>query len=269
MVNELVLRGVGACMVLAFCAPRSLAAQPVGPAEGEVETGAPVEAEDRAKSLFASGQEHYERGEFQAAVDAFREAQRLWPKPELLYNLAQAERLSGDCAAALEHYREFQASGLEKPADLAEKIAEMERCNSSAAAPVVNPTAQAPMTDSSKPAAPPLEPPRASDETDQGSTLRVLGWASLGGAALSAALGTIFALEANAARKELDEANRQGAQWSSHYESSEDSLARNRNLAIGFFIGAGVLAGTGGWLLLSPPTGSNGDGLAARVTGSF
>jgi len=263
------MNGVIARRVRSFVAVALLCATGIARAEEPLsaESADPqARTEERAKAFFESGLGHYGRGEYRAAVEAFREAQRLWPRPELLYNLAQAERLSGDCRSALTHYREFEATGADLPADLPEKIAEMERCSAPTAVGV----------DAGAPAAPPPPTPAAAGKTQPASepehddtTFRVLGWASLGGAALSAALGTLFALEANAARNELDEVNRAGGQWNAHYQSLEDSMVRDRNLAIGLFIGAGVLAGTGGWLLLSPPTSSNGNGLAAMAGWRF
>src|SRR5688572_27302675 len=86
-------------------------------------------SESRAEGLFESGQAHYERGEFALAAADFREAYRLSPIPELLYNLAQSERLNGECEAALQHYQEFKVKSLEPlPSDLDEKIVSMKAC---------------------------------------------------------------------------------------------------------------------------------------------
>jgi hypothetical protein len=104
--------------------------------------------EDQSKAAFESGARHYERGEFRAAAEAFREAHQLSPQPALLYNLAQAERLDGQCELALAHYEEFVAtySGA-VPVAVVEKITEMKRCvqtarqRSEAAAVVLKPEA--------------------------------------------------------------------------------------------------------------------------------
>jgi tetratricopeptide (TPR) repeat protein len=250
-------------------APKSAWAQTTA-AEVESPPAQQAQADDQARGHFDAGQAHYERGDYAAAVQAFSEALRISKKPELLYNLAQAERLNGDCAAALQHYREFQTAARDAPADLSEKIAEMERCVADAAKLDAGKEKSAPAAAALPPPPPPRPAPTDSTiQPEESSTYRVLGWASLGGAALSAALGTVFALKANAASNELTEVNRRGAQWSGHYQASEDSMIRDRNLAIGLFIGAGVLAGTGGWLLLAPPTGSHGNGTAVRVGGRF
>jgi tetratricopeptide (TPR) repeat protein len=239
----------------------------------------PTPIEEQARALFESGEQHYVRGEYSAAAEDFREALRISRKPELLYDLAQAERLSGDCSGALEHYREFQATDLEGPTDLTKKIAEMERCVAQAATPI----APQPRDASVAPPKPRIAsaPPSpasvgayekrnaASRDAERRSTLGVLGWASLGGAALSAAFGTVLALRANAAQNELEKLDRHGGQWGSRYESYEGALARDRNFALGMFIGSAVLAGSGAWLLLSPPSGSDGDGMAAHAIWDF
>jgi tetratricopeptide (TPR) repeat protein len=86
-------------------------------------------ASDQAKAAFEAGRVHYGRGEFRAAVEAFRAARALSAEPALLYDLAQAERLDGQCEEALTHYEEYVATydGPKAP-DVDEKIANMKRC---------------------------------------------------------------------------------------------------------------------------------------------
>src|SRR5262249_7041268 len=58
-----------------------------------------------ARAIYESAVRHYNLGEYSEAAEAFKEAYRRTPTPELLYNIAQAYRLSGDCAKALGFYR--------------------------------------------------------------------------------------------------------------------------------------------------------------------
>src|SRR5688572_2308317 len=69
-----------------------------GPASG---------ADKEGRSLFAQGQIHYSLGEYPQAVAHFRRAYELTAAPGLLFNIAQAHRLAGDCKLALEVYRHF------------------------------------------------------------------------------------------------------------------------------------------------------------------
>jgi tetratricopeptide (TPR) repeat protein len=102
-------------------------------------------ADDEAKAAFDAGQKRYEQGEYGLAAQAFREAYQRSPQPVLLYNLAQAERLDGQCEPALEHYQEFVASfSGAVPADVNDKIAEMKQCVARAKTPVASPAAATP-----------------------------------------------------------------------------------------------------------------------------
>lgn len=67
----------------------------------------PATAEPRAETLYAEGQAAYDRADYAAAIESWSESYRISGAPGLLFNLAQAQRLSGDCPTALSTYREF------------------------------------------------------------------------------------------------------------------------------------------------------------------
>src|SRR5204863_6882745 len=58
-------------------------------------------------ALASAAQRHFDLGEYAAAISDWRDAYRLEPHPGLLYNLAQAYRLSGDCVTATLLYKNF------------------------------------------------------------------------------------------------------------------------------------------------------------------
>jgi tetratricopeptide (TPR) repeat protein len=60
-----------------------------------------------ARQAYDEGTRYYSLGEYEAAVKAFRRAYELAPAPALLFDIAQAHRLAGDCERALEAYRHF------------------------------------------------------------------------------------------------------------------------------------------------------------------
>lgn len=62
---------------------------------------------EKARRLFDQGQTFYSLGEYDRAIASFREAYELSSAPGLLFNLAQAHRLNGECRRALELYRHF------------------------------------------------------------------------------------------------------------------------------------------------------------------
>lgn len=67
----------------------------------------PTSAEKLAKEKAANAKAAFDRGDYAVAVEQYREAYRLMPSPNLLYNLGQAYRLVGSCAEAAEAYREY------------------------------------------------------------------------------------------------------------------------------------------------------------------
>jgi tetratricopeptide (TPR) repeat protein len=66
-------------------------------------------AEDRAhaRAAFRAGSQHYNLGEFQQALDSFREAYRNYEDPSFLFNIAQCERQLGHKRAAVREYRAY------------------------------------------------------------------------------------------------------------------------------------------------------------------
>jgi tetratricopeptide (TPR) repeat protein len=72
----------------------------------EIPTAA-ADADKQARGLFEQGQVHYSLGEYDQAIAAFRKAYELTSAPGLLFNIAQAHRLNGQCKEALEVYRHF------------------------------------------------------------------------------------------------------------------------------------------------------------------
>lgn len=61
----------------------------------------------KARKLAERGRELHERGDYSRAIVAFKEAYVLAPSPGLLFNLAQAYRLSGNCDDAALMYQRY------------------------------------------------------------------------------------------------------------------------------------------------------------------
>src|SRR5262245_516082 len=87
------------------------------------------DAREQAKSHFKQARAHQQAGEYARAAEEYKAAYALDPRPETLFNIAQAYRLAGDKPAALEHFKRYldgQPSGA--PADEARAfVAELER----------------------------------------------------------------------------------------------------------------------------------------------
>ncbi len=77
---------------------------------------------ERAERSFDEAQKLYDRGEYDAAIAQFSESYRLFPAPIIIFDIAQAHRMRGDCPDALREYRHFRELAPEAPeADLAEQ----------------------------------------------------------------------------------------------------------------------------------------------------
>lgn len=66
-----------------------------------------------AKAHFERAQRAFSEQDYEAAIPELKAAYALEPNPMLLYAWAQAERLAGSCARAVELYRRFLATGPE------------------------------------------------------------------------------------------------------------------------------------------------------------
>jgi len=62
---------------------------------------------DAADELLERGLRSYAVGRYEEAIASFRRGYELAPRPEFLYALAQAQRMSGDCRGAVASYRSF------------------------------------------------------------------------------------------------------------------------------------------------------------------
>jgi len=124
-----------------------------------------ADATKRARDLFAQGQLHYSLGEYPQALADLRRAYELSSAPGLLFNIAQAHRLNGDCKQALEVYRHFIRLASESPyrGEAETHVATLERRCGGAAPPAPAPSVPRADLQKAKPAGPPplLQSPRA------------------------------------------------------------------------------------------------------------
>jgi tetratricopeptide (TPR) repeat protein len=88
----------GAVLCL-LCASATARAQPA--------PGQPYDKE-RARALYAEGLRHYNVAEYDQAIESFKGAYLVSGDARLLFNVAQAYRLKGDCEQALRFYKNFQ-----------------------------------------------------------------------------------------------------------------------------------------------------------------
>jgi tetratricopeptide (TPR) repeat protein len=111
------LRFLVVSSVLLLCAP-SFAQTP--PASAAVSA--------QARASFARGMEAYDHGHFRAAIEHFKEADRLAPSPRLSFNIALAYERMDDVPNALAAYRDFlrRAPEVENVQPTSVRVAELE-----------------------------------------------------------------------------------------------------------------------------------------------
>jgi outer membrane protein OmpA-like peptidoglycan-associated protein len=84
---------------------------------------------EQARRLYEEGDKAYNLADFDRAIDAFKRAYALAPKPEFLFNIGQAYRRKGDRTSAIEYYERFlgEAPNNRSAADVRRKIEELRK----------------------------------------------------------------------------------------------------------------------------------------------
>jgi tetratricopeptide (TPR) repeat protein len=121
-------------------------------------------AQPRVTGVAPAAQPHLERGlklfeakDYPRALESFRAAYNIDPQPALLYAIAQAERLNGDCRRAIRFYEAFLRTGPKEVQALSARQ-NVERCAAELRrAPPASQPASAPAVVEA-PSSPPLLP---------------------------------------------------------------------------------------------------------------
>jgi hypothetical protein len=213
-----------------------------------------------AREAYAKGKRHYDLAEYDEAIAAWKQAYHLQRAPLLLFNIAQAFRLKGDCASARQFYASYRR---EEPApkNRAELEAAEALCAKAAIPPVVEPkpvvVEPKPVVVEPKPVEPkPVEPtttvPAPTTTTrvtvDRGRGKRIAGLTTGGAGIALIGAGLLFQMRASNAQGDIEAAS---GEWTPALAALEERGRRDRALAIvGFGAGvAAVAAGTALYLL--------------------
>jgi outer membrane protein with beta-barrel domain len=106
-----------------------------------------------AKAHYQKGAKYFNAKRYPLALAEYREAYRLLPLPELLFNMARALHENGDKAEALEHYRRYLAEVPAGPvADEAREFAATLERELAPPAPIPAPPPAAPVAEAPPPA---------------------------------------------------------------------------------------------------------------------
>jgi tetratricopeptide (TPR) repeat protein len=152
-----------------------------------------------ARELSDQALHHYQQGEYDAAIEAFMGAFALSNNSGLLFNVAQAYRLKGDCERARDYYQRFLGAVPETPLkpSLDRRVAEMEACIKShgTAAPAAPAETGRPSGAgvATTPAAPPTaQPVLVSPRPEPSSMRRAAVWTLRGSAVALLAGAAVF-----------------------------------------------------------------------------
>lgn len=221
---------VGTALVLACLLPTWAWAQ-------DLDAAAAAKLHRDAGALF------FQRGSYAEAIEQFEKARSLAPVPEDLFNIGQAERLRGNCPAALRAYAEY-LQGNPEPArreateiNVARCEAELGRADQPQPETIVSPTPAGP-PDASTPAPPPATAQVASDAPAPAPWYHDrIGGVLAGAGLVGVAAGTALWVMADARTRGANEAD------------SLDEHRRRADSAASLRLGAAVATGVGVILL--------------------
>ena len=187
-----------------------------------------------ARELSDRGLRQYQAGELDAAIESFMGAFALSDNTGLLFNVAQAYRLKGDCALAREYYRRYLTAAPEsnlKPT-VERRLVEMDSCIQAtkpdvAPAPRLAPPVQPKAAPAAGPAAATTTlAPRAVSSRRHAAT-----WTLRGSAAALLASGAVFGGLAWDAKRDHD-----ATMLMLPAEQASDRYYLNRTLALTFVL---------------------------------
>jgi len=218
------------------------------PASSEApEPADPAIAPPRAE--FKRALEVYDAGDYPRAIAMFEELYRTTRSPALLFNIAQAARLGGDCRRAVAHYRRFL---LEAPAAAdrprAETwIAALDPCPAPAAAIAPAPPPPTPSNAAAVVTAAPA--PRVVTPSRHSRALTISGIGLLAVSAVAAGAGTMAASQAAGASEQTSRLFREGGMFDASAAAIERDGRRAETTSIVMFSTALVCLAAGAVLL--------------------
>lgn len=218
-------------------------------ADSFVEEGAGMPVPEKARLLADRGRQLQRDGKFAEALEAYKAAYVLAPSPGLLFNLAQAYRLNGDCDDAAWMYKRFLDTGPREDLralvnEHLEKLASCTHMGFRANLDLPSPhevraamPSQPPRTEVVATAAPQADVSHARSEQRAGAYLMIGGGVGL-------AVAAVFAVDAHLAANEVADAYKGGAR-NPDIRSLDDRGHRDDTITAiaGISGGAAVLTG--------------------------
>lgn len=196
-------------------------------------------ADSDAERLYAEGQHAYDAKNFDAALVAWKQSYELSKLPALVFNIAQAHRLRGDCTDAVANYKRFIA--LDPTAS--------ERGDAEGFIKDLEPTCPKPVIKLGKAIVTP-ETPKPKRDPNAGSGKRIAGLVLAGGGISLVAVGALFGSRATSLADEVNTDCADGCDWDVVKGKDADGRAAARNQYIAYGAGgvAIIAAGVLYWL---------------------
>lgn len=187
----------------------------------------------RLEALYDAGTRHYDLGEWDAAIAAFREAYGLMPDPSFLYNIAQAYRQKHACRDATAAYKAYLRNAPDEDRPKVEQfIVELAPC------------VQAEEENARRLLPRPPAPPPVPAGPSWPRTLRWSGYAAGGLGVAFTGAGLLFSLRARSASDDFERACASGCQAGPELERIEQrGRDADRNAKIFYAVGGTAIAG--------------------------
>lgn len=208
----------------------------------------PERVPQKARELAEKGRAYHEAGDYLKAVAAFKEAYVLAPSPALLFNIAQAYRLAGDCDDAAWMYRRYLDTnpGPDRRSLAETHLASVEKCGHGGLLVVTPPVIDA------KPPVPGSEPeiPAGNivDATPASRTKKAALWVGIGGG-VALVGAAYFAWDASDAANNVSDLYKHGGKGSD--VATQDARGqRSSELATALGVGGGLALATAGVLYM-------------------
>jgi tetratricopeptide (TPR) repeat protein len=269
MMKNLVVAAVLAASATAAAQPARSPSPQATPTADRTQTDDQKRAE--AKTLYEQGLSHYNLGEFDQAITAFRKSYALTQAPGLLFNIAQAFRLKKDYEQATYFYTTYlrlQPDAANR-ADVEARLAEMQQAldeqkkldrkppigtiapeGNTSTTTTPPPTTVTLPTATTKSTTPAPESP-AEQSGARGKSLITAGYVTAGAGAALVITGLVFGRMAKSAEKDLNQLSSDMGTWTAEQQDKYDTGKRNNTIAIISFVAGGAAIATGGtlWLL--------------------
>jgi len=187
----------------------------VAPVAGHADASWSGTVPAKARALAERGRAFHDAGDYTHAIAAFTQAYVMAPSPALLFNLAQAYRLQGDCDDAALMYERYLATNPSPDGRvLAEThLANVERCIHKLALHIPVESAPSRLAVPAPPVAPALTATATATVSRKAQLEKDIGLGLAGGGGVALAVAVYFTLQAHAAEDDVAAAYARGAKW--------------------------------------------------------